>query len=180
MCVYKLEPEFNEEGNSKYRHFGPGDYHPEIKHSIRKEWFCGQPIRASWFPLQMKEEKHTRHLPFPDFDNTVHWPMFSRQAVDVLADMLEPNGEVLPLICAAGEYFAYNVTRLVNVLDTTRCNPDRDNFRKLVFKTDCLDGLSIFTMKSRPWTHVLVTDLFIERVQQAELRGFNFRRLPNS
>lgn len=180
MCVYKLDPQFNEEGNCAYRHFGPDTYHPEIKNLLDEVWFRGQPMAESWIPLRTVTEKQTRHLPLPDFDDTVYWPMFSRRAVDALADLLEPNGEILPLICPEGEYFAYNATCLVDILDQERSDMRRVSLHKLVFRTDCLQGLSIFKMKLRPVAHVFVTDLLVNRVRQAGLVGIDFRKLQTS
>ncbi len=41
----------------------------------------------------------------------------SLRAAEVLQPILEGNGELLPLDCEEGDYFIFNVTRVVDALD---------------------------------------------------------------
>jgi hypothetical protein len=85
--------------------------------------FDGTPMSASWRPLRVKvllDKDHKGRLPsdFPSLDGTI--PVFSKRGVEALRDLLEPNGEILPIDCAQGTYFAFNVTRVVDALDVER------------------------------------------------------------
>ncbi|NJN23304.1 MAG: hypothetical protein HC810_01410 [Acaryochloridaceae cyanobacterium RL_2_7] len=179
MNVYQLFFESEPDGNCKYRHFGPLDScHPEILRAARLEWFRGKTMSNEWHPLEIEPGEGTEHLELPDFDATPLWHMFSHRAVDALADILEPNGELLPVIYPECEYYAYNCLTLADVVDSEKCDPIYDNFRKLIFRKDALDGLTIFVMKDCPWVDLLVTDTFVERVKQSNLKGFGFIKRP--
>ena len=113
-------------------------------------------------------------------------PAFSRRAVDALRDFLEPNGEILPLVSTAGEYFAYNTTRVADVLDDAKSQirwlSDKHTFDQ-VFEidryecnTERMAGLSIFRLVEMS-SRTLVTQAFVDRVQERELQGFHFVKL---
>jgi len=109
-------------------------------------------------------------------------PAFSRHACDVLRDMLEQNGELLPLDSHLGEYYAYNVTKIADVLDVQnseidfRCDPpttgDIDYF---AFQEERLEGLSIFRIPEDP-VLTIVTDEFVKRARSYDLCGFHFEK----
>ncbi len=115
----------------------------------------------------------------PSFDPTI--PVFNRKAVNALADLLEPNGQLLPITCQGEEYFLFNVTRLVDALDEDNCNLERfDDGRIMVidhysFFKEKLIGETVFKLRQRPLGRVYVTDPFVQRVLESGLRGF---RLP--
>ncbi len=111
-------------------------------------------------------------------------PAFSRRAADALRDYLEPNGELLPLIHPAGEYYAYNCTRIAEVLDHenskglwSRLDPrlalDIEYFS--IFP-ERLAGLTIFRMRELP-NIVFVTTPFVDRVREHGLNGFHFAKV---
>lgn len=112
-------------------------------------------------------------------------PAFSRRAVDALRDMLEPNGELLPLVSSVGEYFAFNVTTVADVLDHQRSDIEwfstgpRDiarHIRRYECIPEKLTGLSIFRLVEKP-SSTFVTQVFVDRVRQHGLQGFHFTRL---
>src|ERR1700737_155861 len=110
MNVYILE------SDTKYKGIVPVGG-PEVLDELKR--FNGKPIGDSWEPLRVEfnEELPTSGLAsdFPTFLKTV--PAFSRRAAELLGNLLKPYGEILPLICDSGEYFAYNVTTLVDAMD---------------------------------------------------------------
>jgi hypothetical protein len=82
--------------------------------------FRGCPMRESWTPLKVSLETRSesgRELVSTDFPS-LHFSgeAVSRAAGVRCADYLESFGELLPLD-STGDFFAYNVTTLVDALD---------------------------------------------------------------
>lgn len=108
---------------------------------------------------------------------TIH--VFSERAVGVMGDLLSANGELLPLTYAGeeGRCFAYNVTTVIDALDTDRSTTVRfDDGRimiveRYVFRPTQLAGASVFKIPqlSAP---VFVTDTFVDRLSGSSLKGF--------
>ena len=116
-------------------------------------------------------------------------PTFSKNAVDALRDFLEPNGEMLPLICKHGEFYAYNVTTVANILDRENSEFDWGSHKKAKVKPnlpsdiifyefypDKLNDLSIFRLPER-LSDYFVTQRFVDRVYEKNLRGFRFKKV---
>ena len=117
-------------------------------------------------------------------------PALSLRAVDVLRDLLEPNGELLPLICDAGQYFAYNVTAVVDALDRDTSEIkwraiDVLRKRELIvaekidhyeFRPEAVRALSIFRIPES-MTGYYVTNVFADRIHDHGLRGFDLRKV---
>jgi hypothetical protein len=151
------------------------------------DWFKGQPIGSSWRSLAVKvlrDQSHRDRPPsdFPSFGGVV--PVFSQHAVEALYDLLQRNGEILPLICQEGVYFAFNVTRLVDALDMNASEfkyfKSTGRIMRIVrheFDAEKLGAESIFKIPQVPEGYVFVTDEFVRRVQEAGLVGFDFRRV---
>src|SRR6266566_9865312 len=79
--------------------------------------FDGNPLRATWKPVSITaadEDDSKAELADHALLGTV--PAFSLRAVDSLLDLLKPGGELLPLRYPRGEYFAYNVTQVIDAL----------------------------------------------------------------
>jgi hypothetical protein len=117
-------------------------------------------------------------------------PTFSAKAVEALRDLLEPNGEILPLECDNGEYFAFNVTTVVPVLDRKASEIewlaiDRLKKREGVmaekiihyeFHANEIEPLAIFRIPEDV-TGYYVTERFFQRVEQNGLFGFDMRKV---
>ena len=110
-------------------------------------------------------------------------PAFSQRAVDALRDLLEPNGELLPLISDIGQYWAFNVTTVADVLDWKRSQirwlikPDAaSSIERHEFFPSKLRILSIFRIPEIPHA-TYVTELFAARVREHGLEGFDFRKV---
>lgn len=110
-------------------------------------------------------------------------PAFSSRAVDRLRDLLEPNGELLPLNSNPPGYMAYNVTNVQDVLDVKKSRIDWisggifTDVEHFVLKESVdIDCLSIFKF---PQLHikVFVNQVFVDRVRSAGLRGFQFTKV---
>jgi hypothetical protein len=111
-------------------------------------------------------------------------PTFSCRATDALRPLLERAGELLPLISDAGEFYVYNVTKVVDALDETQSVFTRFQstgrvmkIDRYVFKPDMLSGLTIFKVPQAPKGRPLVTQLFVDAVTRAGLSGFDFEHL---
>lgn len=114
-------------------------------------------------------------------------PAFSRRAVDALRDFLAPNGELLPLVSSIGEYYAYNITTVADILDEEKSEFDwltglpRDvtNIWE-IDRYECVPekmaGQSVFRLAEKP-TSVFVTQPFVDRVMEYDLKGFQFTKL---
>ncbi|MDJ0632715.1 MAG: hypothetical protein QNJ34_05950 [Xenococcaceae cyanobacterium MO_188.B29] len=123
--------------------------------------------------------------PFNDFPGlNMILPVFSQRACEVLRDFLEPNGELLPLDSDSGQYFFYNITKIVDALDVENsvcefwCDPSTTaiDIQYYFFKEEMLNELSIFRIYENPIA-TLVTNDFVKRVHEYELNGFQFNKI---
>lgn len=146
--------------------------------------FRGTPIGASWSPVKVEvlvDDLHKNRPPsdFPSLATDV--PVFSQRAAEALGDLLEGNGELLPLDCDEGVYYAYNVTHVVDALDVAQSEFKRFESGRImdivqhVFQPEKLAGLTIFKLPYMRVSRVYVTDDFVRRVQETGLTGFDFR-----
>jgi len=150
------------------------------------EQFDGTPLDKPWTPVEMevfRDYNFNQNRPSSDFPALAsHIPIFSNRAVKALEDILNENGELLPLNCAEGDYSAFNVTCMIDALDIE--HSDLEFFKssgrimnviKYEFLNDRLANSSIFKLPQLPLMRVFVTDKFVERVQETKLTGFNFK-----
>jgi hypothetical protein len=108
-------------------------------------------------------------------------PAFSGRAIDCLRDFLEPNGEILPLRPKNGDFFAYNLTTVADVLDLRKSELKWTSNRYSVidisryeFYKEKIGDLSIFRIREYP-AGTFVTDKFVSRVVEHGLNGFDFQ-----
>ena len=177
MRVYILEADSNHYQNLIL----PNESDWETLHGA----FDGIPLGDSWTPLPvavLRDQDH-RGRPAGDYPSLAgNIAVFSPRALDALGDLLEGNGEVLPLSCPDGEYVAFNVTRVVDALDVERSDVRRfkssgriRDIERFEFRPELLGGLSIFKLPEIPDMRIFVTERFVQRVQQAGLAGFLFQ-----
>lgn len=144
----------------------------------------GLPAAAQWTTpsvATLELDLEGRTLPLPDFPVFTTSAAFSRRAVDVLLDLLIENGEILPLECDEGDFFVYNVTRLLDALDEgaselRRFGRDRRGRVKTIVRHAFVPELvtaSIFRIPQKP-LRIYVTQRFVDRVEAADLTGFSF------
>jgi hypothetical protein len=145
--------------------------------------FDGTPVGESWTPLRVEIPADEHNLPPSDFPALGYIPAFSDRAVDSLRQILDANGEVLPLECEQGDYFAYNVTSLSDALDEAASDVERFEtdgrimeIDRYEFRPDALEGLTIFKLSVTPDRYEYVTDQFVTSVRDAGLVGFKFDR----
>ena len=151
----------------------------------RLQLFDGSPVPKPWLPLRVqlfKGEPRGKALEVGDFPSlATHVPVFSASAVQALAGVLDSSGELLPLDCPEGTYYAFNVTRVLDVLDSTRAEVlyfkssgrVRRVGRYAFREAECRDEL-IFKIPQVPLMDVFVTEHFVGLVGKAGLRGLAF------
>jgi len=142
----------------------------------------GAPVGKSWSPIKVEwNDEDPGGLYDSDFPYfATHIPVFSKRAIDVLATLIEPAGEILPLSCDQGEYCAFNVTTLFDVLDLHESEVVRFSSGKImrvinyVLRNEGIVDSPIFKILQIPLMSVFVTERFVEIVNENALRGFSF------
>jgi hypothetical protein len=148
--------------------------------------FDGQPRRASWKPVRMTRLTTTesgqllRPTDFPACSGG-DMLLLSGAARGELQAELERFGELLPLHCDDGEFWAYNVTRLVDALDEGDSQVLRATdtgailmIRRHVFRPQLLGNAHIFKLVQMTWGLIYVTDEFTKIVAASGLAGLGF------
>ncbi len=156
------------------------DFMPKDIPTKGRNWTVPR-LASQWTP-QKVEGRVRPSNDYPCVDMTI--PAFSRKAVDALKDMLEANGELLRLESKIGEYYAYNVTTVADVLDRDLSKIKwysggsvvANEIKKYVCNSERLKDLSIFRIIEKP-SSTFVTQTFVDRVLQCNLQGFNFTKL---
>jgi hypothetical protein len=169
------------------------DFYPPAE-SVRNErpWQVNR-LSPVWTRRKVRDFHPNQTNDYPTISLRI--PMFSRRAVDVLRDLLAPNGELLPLDSDAGPdaYWAYNVTTVADVLDREKSDVEwldidrlrlkrgepvqliaAQNIRHYEFIREMLEPLCIFRLVEMPM-YFYVTDTFTSRVAKHDLKGFNFK-----
>lgn len=137
-------------------------------------------LAGVWKPLPVIG----RVRPFNDYPCiNLQIPAFSQRAVDALGEFLTANGELLPLKTDVGPYFAYNVTTVGDVLNVEGSDVvwltegERAlTINRYAFHPERLEGRSIFRLAHEPMA-VLVTDAFVQRAKNAQLKGLDLIKL---
>lgn len=138
------------------------------------------PLKPFWTPQHVVGRVKSFN-DYPCVDLII--PAFSRRAVDALRGYLEPNGELLPLVSTVGEYYAYNIITVADIIDIEKSEiewlDDNRDFSNIfsIEKYECIAekmvDLSIFRIIEMP-TSTFVTQAFVDRVYDYGLQGFHF------
>jgi hypothetical protein len=177
-ALYKLEPITDD---PRFEGFGTVS-HP-FPHSVPDRWMNNHSswrvkrLRNQWIPLEVRGRvRKFNGYPTVGLTN----PAFSAHAVEVLRDLLEPNGEILPLSSSLGDYFAFNVTTIGDVLEIKKSDIHWTVNNVLAFYIPTfsivpgsLDDLVIFRLRQQP-SQIYVTQPFVSRAEAHGLQGFNF------
>lgn len=150
--------------------------------------FNGRSMKRTRIKAKITVDPSSRSTPKGDYPSLIPGvPVFSRRAVTSLSDLLEGNGQVLPVQIGHEEYFLFNATRVVDALDESQSKiirfPESSevlNIRSHFFFKDKIVGLTIFKIPQVITKDVFVTDVFVERVHSAGLKGFWFPVLWSS
>jgi hypothetical protein len=142
-----------------------------------------QPILADSWSTPTAEGRVSDFNDYPCVDMIL--PAFSERAVCALRDLLEPNGEILPLSTKTNtRFFVFNIITITDALDqkNSRCEFWSDppttatNIEYFSFVAQKVQGLSIFRIRELPMS-VFVTNQFVDRVISNKLQGFKFLKV---
>jgi len=135
------------------------------------------PVADRWTPLKGR----VRRLPGLKTGDFPNWldPVFSSRARDALSDLLDPCGEWLPLQTPGKiEYFIYNFTNVVDVLDQSRSRVERfpDGtiwaVRRHVFVPEAVQACGpAFRVPEDVTISFFLTDAVEARIHEAGLQG---------
>ena len=148
--------------------------------------FNGKPMKRPWTDVKIGLAPDANTFPKGDFPSLIpSVPIFSPRAISALGDLLESNGEVLPIVCDSEQYFIFNVTRVVDALDESNSEIVRFkdssrvlNIRDYAFLKDRISELTIFKIPQD--NTIFVTDIFVKRVKSKKLKGFWFPHVWSS
>ena len=144
--------------------------------------FDGRSKAKNWEPMEVKRSEDSINRPLSDFPGFILMPVFSDKALKVLKDLVKDNVETLRLKFDEGEYFAINITKVLNILDYQRAKYKtfRDGKRimrieKYVFKAcEDLEACHIFRLFDEKRGDPFVSDAFKKAVEENGLTGFRF------
>ncbi len=172
--VYMLRPKYDEYEFIVFDN-------PAADYSIQYS-FNGESI-DSWtnIDIVIESKKGLKKGDFPDF--ATHIPVFSKNAISSMEEILSSYGQILPLNCSQGDYFAYNVTTVIDGLNEEKSEIIRIptgkimTITKFIINRDKLAGQYIFKLKRAELMDVFVTEDFVELVKKNKLSGFDFHEI---
>lgn len=178
MSVEIYEPQVAE-GYEWVNAVEPNDYEIFLQ-------FDGTPRASVWRPVPVRRTRADERHPFKQSD--FPWLagcalVMRRSAVDALRDMLDANGQLLPLSTDDGvELFALNA-RTIDAMDKAASSvikyPGTDRImriKSIAFEASRIDGIDLFRLPHRA-SATYVSSRFVERVQEAGLRGLSFEKV---
>lgn len=120
---------------------------------------------------------------------------FSVKAVTAIKDILDRNGELLPLISSSGDFTAYKIRTYIDALDVEKSeveywSPRADprgigceggvagrrirTIKRAVVRESLVRDATLFKIPNVALGVGFVTDAFVDRVREAGLQGFLF------
>jgi hypothetical protein len=106
----------------------------------------------------------------------------SHRALDALLPHIGCAGELVPLVFAKGEYALFNVTHVIDALDSNEsetslfASGNFDRIKRHAFKPDLVRDEWIFKIRQTQ-SEAFVTDHFVDLVRREGLTGFRFELL---
>ncbi len=171
--IYKLERFYDDPRyEGFYAEFRMPGYVPSVRRRDKNKVWRAARFAEIWKPIKVTG----RVRQFNDYPSSLGLPVFSPKAVEALSDLLEANGELLPLNSELGRYFVFNTTTIVDVLNLKKSQSDRLDIWRYAFFARKLKGLSIFRIPEKP-NHIYVTEEFVRRAEAADLRGMDFKKV---
>ncbi|WP_166242599.1 imm11 family protein [Paenibacillus turpanensis] len=149
-------------------------------------YFNGTWIGDKWGEIQFETYRSRKACDCTGIGSNI--PIFSGRAVQTLAQLLNPNVELLPLQHPTKRYFAVNVTRIVDGLDYEKSVVEYaeglpgviKEASRFEFKIDAIKEYPIFKIPEFKNRRVFVTDIFKDAVEANGLKGFAFELLWDS
>lgn len=141
--------------------------------------FNGSQKVKDWKPINVKRMYDREFSNTPGLAS--HIPVLDDKAIAILQDLLKGNAEILPLNCKEGDFFAINVTNILDCVDykkseykTFRDGKRIMRFIKYVFKPQELISQHLFKIPDEVLKRPFVSDEFRNRVLESGLSGFVF------
>jgi A nuclease family of the HNH/ENDO VII superfamily with conserved AHH len=155
-----------------------GLYIPDRGERERMRSLEGRPMADAWQPPTVEWETGIGR-PLADYTRVDILPAFTEDAYRRLALLLDGRGEVLPLTVTQGPpAVAFNVTRFVDeALDQERSVIDRYSTGRIAevdepyFRSELLEGETIFKLALMPKGRIYVTDTFVESAEREGITG---------
>jgi hypothetical protein len=147
------------------------------------------PMAFTWKPLTCHgfEDNPSEVGDFPSVSNWRIVPMMSERAWTALKPIIRNGCEALPVSHPfTGAYFLIHVLRTIEALDedaseVERRSADDPRIRQVfcyAFRNDKIEGIHIFKLPNKQGGGLIVDDLFRKTVEDNNLRGLRFRKLP--
>jgi hypothetical protein len=145
----------------------------------------GAPLASSWGSIEVELVrknlgKRLAWTDFPWFMSNV--PAYSATAVERLRPVLDAEGEILPLECRGGDFFALNVLASLDALDLERSVVQRFSssgrlmdVERHVLRPDVIGDHAVFLLSAFDrggWTYV--TQAYVDEVRATGLSGVGF------
>lgn len=147
------------------------------------KWFDTKPLKEIWSPLKVEIDPETKQRPACDFPHLITGTLaMTETALQVIAPLLDGNGELLPLRSQTQTYWVFNVTRLVDCLDDANTTGDRLESGRLwhvdqfAWLPDCYDETHIFKIPEFKTGKPFVSDEFKIQVESNNLKGLRFNK----
>ncbi|MCG8402552.1 MAG: hypothetical protein MJA84_13340, partial [Firmicutes bacterium] len=77
--------------------------------------YDGRSKLNDWKPLAVKRMYNREYSNTPGLSS--HIPVFDDRSVEVVKELLNGHAEILPLACSDGEFYAINVTEVLDCID---------------------------------------------------------------
>lgn len=150
--------------------------------------FDGTPLAETWHPVPMRMIQED-YLGRPLRDSDAPWlgkhtPVLRRGATGPLADVLESNGELLPLECRDEHLVVFNATRVLDALDEDRSSlvrfPSTGRIMKIeahVFLAAAIADVPVFKIPQMLRGSVFVSDEVVRLTEGSGLKGIGFRQV---
>jgi len=185
MRIFCLKPDY-----SKFQGLEPMDDNGEVEACKVLRENRLSPVASRWRHFQVRVPQEDRDARPADFTTVLvssYLTVFSKRAVEVLADLLEESGELLPLQGEGEPFHVFHPLEVVDALDLEHCKWQDDDashidfLAKYEFLPDRIGDAAIFKLlevlddgRRTARIGLFVTDRFVERVEKAGLAGFKF------
>lgn len=141
--------------------------------------FDGSSKKEQWTPIKVKKMENKELSNAPGFYS--HIPVFDKVTIEIVRDLIKNSVEILPLLCFEGEFYAINVTEVLDGINYNKAQfkTFRDGkrimrFIKYEFLKSVITGKHIFKIVDEPLRRPFVSDEFKKRIIDNNLRGFKF------
>lgn len=148
-------------------------------------WINGQKKLSSWKAPQVHwsaQENDNEKTPDIAYLNPGFYA-FNEKALSVLRNILEENGELLPLPIKGEQWMAFNPTNEIDCIDSEetewkiRRSGDKGRILKLVLnESDCKDA-AIFQIPETNKNSFYISEDFVNIVTVNQLTGIEFHKL---